>query len=182
MTVEEGQRQARTIYLGGAPGQFVCAAIWLASAVAGTWASPRLAVLTLVIGGMFIFPLTQLVLRLMGRPVSLPAGSPFRWLAMEVAFIVPLSLPVILALTAHAASWFYPSCMIVVGAHYLPFHFMYGQRRWLVLAGFLLAAGAGIGYTPSSFFTLGAWVTVLAFLVFATWAGVNARRAEPALS
>jgi hypothetical protein len=59
---------------------------------------------------------------------------------------------------------------------------MYGQRRWLVLAGFLLAAGAGIGYTPSSFFTLGAWVTVLAFLVFATRAGVNARRAEPALS
>ena len=182
MTVEEGQRQSRITYLGGAPGQFVCATIWLASAVAGTWASPRLAILILVIGGTFIFPLTQLVLRVMGRPASLPADNPFRWLAMQVAFTVPLSLPIILALTAHAVGWFYPALMIVVGAHYLPFAFLYGQRRWLVLGGFLLTAGTLIGYTVSNHFTLGAWVTVLAFLVFATWAAANVKRAEPALS
>jgi hypothetical protein len=35
MTVEEGQRQVRTTYLGGAPGQLVCAGIGLASAPKG---------------------------------------------------------------------------------------------------------------------------------------------------
>lgn len=179
MTVEEGQRQSRTTYLGGAPGQFVCALIWLASAVAGTWGSAKLAVLILVVGGVFIFPLTQLTLRLMRRPASLPPDNPFRWLALEVALIVPLCLPVVLALTARASSWFYPAVMIVVGAHYLPFVFLYGQRRWLVLGAFLLAAGTWIGYNVSSF-TPGAWVTVLAFLVFATFAAVNARRPEGA--
>ena len=79
----------------------VCAAIWLASAAAGTWATPKLAILILVIGGMFIFPLTQLALRAMGRPASLAPDNPLRWLAMQVAFMVPLCLPVVLGATAH---------------------------------------------------------------------------------
>jgi uncharacterized protein DUF7010 len=182
MTVEEGQRQVRTTYLGGAPGQFVCAAVWLSSAAAGTWGSTRLAILILVIGGTFIFPLTQLALRLVGRAASLPADNPFRWLAMQVAFTVPLSLPLVGAVTLHRVGWFYPALMIVVGAHYLPFTFLYGQSRWLVLGGVLLMAGVLIGLYVSQLFTLGGWVTGLAFVVFAAWAGANFKRAEPALS
>lgn len=43
---------------------------------------------------MFIVPLTQLLLRLSNRPYELRAGNPLRHLAMQVAFIVPLTLPV----------------------------------------------------------------------------------------
>jgi len=173
MTIEEAQRQSRTIYLGGAPGQLVCAVIWLASASAGAWATPKLAILIVVIGGMFIFPLTQLILAAMRRPTSLPADNPFRWLALEVAFMVPLCLPVVGAAAVHKLGWFYPGVMIVVGAHYLPFAFLYGQTRWLVLAGVLIVAGLLIGLYHSQSFTLGGWVTGAAFLVFSAWAAVN---------
>lgn len=180
MTVEEGQRQSRTVYLGGGPGQLVCAVIWLASAAAGTWASARLAILILVVGGMFIFPLTQLILRAMGRPASLPADSPFRWLAFQVAMIVPLCLPVVGAAAVHKLVWFYPGAMIVVGAHYLPFQFLYGQSRWLVLGIFLFVAGLMIGLYMQTLFTLGGWVTGLAFLVFSIWAWARAGQPEAA--
>src|SRR5262249_34736960 len=150
-----------------------------ASAIAGTWASAKLAFLILVGGGVFIFPLTQLVLRALGRPASLPPDNPFRWLAMQVAFMVPLCLPIIL-FTGLALSWVYPAFMIVVGAPSLPFQFLYGQRRWLVLGIFFVVAGTLIGFSGSSFFTLGAWVAVLAFLVFATWAAWEAKRPEAA--
>jgi hypothetical protein len=182
MTVEEGQRQSRVVYMGGGPGQLVCAAIWLASAAAGTWATTRLAILIVVVGGMFIFPLTQLILRGMGRPTSLAADNPFRWLAFQVAMIVPLCLPVVGAAAVHKVNWFYPGCMVVVGAHYLPFQFLYGQRRWLFLGGFLLVAGLMLGLYVQSLFALGAWVTGLAFLVFSVWAWLGASRPEAAIA
>jgi hypothetical protein len=178
MTVEEGQRQVRSIYLGGAPGQLVCATIWLASAGAGAWASPRLAIGILVLGGAFIFPLTQVVLAAMRRPTSLPPDNPFRWLAIQVAFMVPLCLPLVGAATVHRLGWFYPAVMIVVGAHYLPFAFLYGQPRFLVLGGALLTAGILIGLYFSHLFTIGGWVTGIAFLLFSAWAAVRLKRQD----
>jgi len=41
-----------------------------------TWRSPKSVIIALVVGGFFIFPWTQLLLRLMGRPASLPKGHP----------------------------------------------------------------------------------------------------------
>ena len=55
------------------------------------------AILALVLGGVFIFPLTTLVLRLSGRPASLRRENPLGFLAMQVAFTIPLAIPLILA-------------------------------------------------------------------------------------
>ncbi len=48
-------------------------------------------------------------------------------LGMQAAFTLPLSLPVVLAIAAVRPRWFYPAFMILLGAHYLPFVFMYGM-------------------------------------------------------
>ena len=93
MEVAEAQREMRDVYLNGAPGQAVSAAVWLASALFATWASTRIAVLALVVGGMAIYPLTQLILRILGRPTSVSEANPLRELAPQVAFIVPLLCP-----------------------------------------------------------------------------------------
>src|SRR5436190_5318337 len=134
MNVTEAQREVRTVYVGGFYGQLVSGAIWLVSAGLTTWVSPRAGILALVFGGMFIFPITQLLLRASGRPASLSSGNPFRELAMEIAFLVPLLLPLVGAATLHRAAWFYPAMMIVVGAHYLPFSFLYGMRQFIRLS------------------------------------------------
>jgi hypothetical protein len=182
MTIHEAQRDVRLTFLGSFPGQFVSGLLWLASAALTVAVSPRAGMLTLVVAGMFIFPLSQLVLRLMGRRASLPAGHPMNALAMQIAFTLPLSLPLVAAATLHRAAWFHPAMMIVLGAHYLPFTFLYGKRSFLVLAGVLLAAGYALGLARGLPAALGAWVTGVALLVFAFVALAAARREERALA
>ena len=88
-------------------------------------------------------------------------------LGMQVAFVLPFCLPVVFAATAFRENWFYPALMIVLGAHYLPFIFMYGMWQFGVLAALLIGSGVVIGmYLPSTF-SLGGWLTALMLLIFA---------------
>ena len=167
MEIKQAQQDVRRVFLGGFVGQLVAGTVWLTSAATATWHSIGAAMAVLVLGGMFIFPLTQMVLRLMGRPASLPKGHPMNGLGMQVAFVLPLHLPLVYAATAYRQNWFYPALMIAVGAHYLPFIYMYGMWQFGVLAAVLVGAGVGIGMYVPSMFSLGGWVTAAALLVFA---------------
>jgi hypothetical protein len=176
MIVEEAQREIRSAYLGGAVGQIVSALLWFASAALATWASPRSAIMVLVIGGMLIFPLTRLGLFLIGHRVRITTGNPLNGLAMQVAFVLPLSLPVVGAAALYRLDWFYPAFMIVLGAHYLPFVFLYGMRMFAVLCAALVTAGLALGlYLPLPFAT-GAWATAALLLVFGALGGWLVRR------
>ena len=156
MLVSDAQREVRLTYLGGFPGGLVSGAIWLVSAALGTWSSTWNAIVVLVVGGPFIFPLTQLLLRLMGRRASLDPANPFAGLAMQIAFTIPLSLPLIGAAAVHRIEWFYPAFLVVVGAHYLPFVFLYGMWTFALLAAIMIFGGTWIGINLSTFST-GGW-------------------------
>ena len=101
MTIEEAQREVRTVFMHGSVGQAVSGAIWLLSASFSTWVSPSCGIWVLVLGGACIFPVTQLVLRLLGRPVTIGSANPLRWLAIQIAFTIPLNLPLAGAATMH---------------------------------------------------------------------------------
>jgi hypothetical protein len=167
MRIDDAQRDVRTTFLGGFAGQLVSGALWLGAAALGTWSSPRRAILLLVVGGMFIFPLTQGVLRLMRRRATLASGSPMNGLAMQVAFTVPLMLPVALGATLHRLDWFFPACMVVVGAHYLPFVFLYGMPMFAALGGILVAAGLALALWVPEPFAAGGWLTGAVLWAFA---------------
>ncbi len=167
MNIQEAQHDVRATFLGGFVGQLVSSIIWFLSATLATWNTSTNAILVLVLGGIFIFPLTQLVLRLMGRRASLRKGHPMNQLAIQVAFILPLNLPLVAAATAYRLNWFYPAFMIALGAHYLPFMFLYGMRQFGILAAVLLGAGVIIGLYLPFLFSLGAWFTAIVLLVFA---------------
>lgn len=172
MQVQQAQTEVRTAFAHGFMGQLVSGLLWLASAALATWATPKSAILLLSFGGMFIFPLTQLGLRLIGEEGRLPRDNPLNGLGMQVAFVLPLSLPVVFAATMYKLNWFYPAFMVVVGAHYLPFVFLYGMRMFAVLCGILVAAGVLIGlYLPEPF-SAGAWFTGVVLLVFSVLARV----------
>lgn len=183
MDIQQAQRDVRTTYLGGFAGQLVSGILWIASAAAATWISARTGILVLILAGMLIFPLTQLTLRLMGRRGALPKGHPMNALAMQIAFTVPLAIPVILGATAARQAWFYPAFMVVVGAHYLPFAFLYGMTHFLALAGVLISAGLAIAlYLPETLpFATGGWVGGVVLIAFAV-VGYAAVRREGALS
>ena len=170
MTISDAQRDVRTVFLGGFAGQLVSGCIWFGSAALATWYSAKAAIVMLLAASFFTFPLTQLLLRFMGRPLSLPKGHPMNALGMQVAFTLPLNLPLVGAAALHRLNWFYPALMIVLGSHYLPFVFLYGMPQFGVLAAFLISAGVVIGlYVPSTF-SLGGWLTAGALLAFA-WIG-----------
>jgi hypothetical protein len=176
MIIRDAQRDIRSVFLGGFAGQLVSGLLWLTSAALGTWGSQRRAILALVVGGFFIFPLTQLVLRLMRRPAGLPAGHPFNALAMQVAFTLPLGLPLVGAAALYRADWFYPAFMILLGAHYLPFVFLYGMPMFAVLGGLLFTLGVALGLYVHGPFSLGGWLTGGILLGFAFVGLATARR------
>jgi hypothetical protein len=76
---------------------------------------------------------------------------------------MPLLLPVGLC----RLNWFYPAMMILLGAHYLPFVFLYGMRMFAVLAAFLVGGGILIAMYFAASFSIGAWYTGTVLLVFA---------------
>ena len=170
MEIQDAQREVRSVYIGGFWGQLVSSIIWLASAAVGTWVSPKASILTAVISGFFIFPLTQMMLRLSGRPARVSKENSFHFLGMQVAFVLPFSMLLLVPVGLYNLNWFFPALMILLGAHYLPFATLYGMRMFLVLGGILIAAGVVIAQHLSETFSLGAWVGGVALFIFA-WIG-----------
>ena len=179
MDIHDAQREMRSVYTGGFWGQLVSSAIWLASAALGTWVSPKASILTVVIGGFFIFPLTHLLMRLSSRRASVSSGNPFTSLGMQVAFVLPFSMLLLAPVGLYRLNWFFPALMILVGAHYLPFATLYGMRMFLSLAAILIAAGVVIALSFAETFSLGSWMGGLALFVFA-WIGRSIATSEAA--
>lgn len=167
MEIEDAQWEMRWSFLGGFGGQLVSGLLWMGSAALATWVAPRPAILVLVLGGVGIFPLTQVTVRLLGRPGRVSPGNALYGLGAQVAFVLPLTLPLVGAATLYRADWFYPSFMIALGAHYLPFVFLYGMRMFGVLCGILVTVGILLGTLFPMPFPAGGWFTGVLLLVFA---------------
>jgi hypothetical protein len=167
MEISNAQKDVRETFMGGFAGQLVSAVLWGTSAAACTWHSLRLGEWILIVGGFFIFPLMQLVLRSMGHAYALPKGHPMNALGMQVAFTLPLTLPLVIGIAALHPAWFYPALMIVLGAHYLPFIFMYGMWQFGVLSATLIGSGVVIAMHLPTPVSLGAWLTAALLFAFA---------------
>lgn len=120
--------------------------------------------------GFFIFVLTQMLLCVLGRRTRVSRENPFHWLGMQAAFVLPLSMLLLVPVGYYRLNWFFPALMILLGAHYLPFATLYGMRMFLFLAGILVALGVVIALYFAGTFSLGAWSAGLVLFVFA-WIG-----------
>ena len=150
--------------------------VWLVAAGAGTFVSPTAGMVSLLLGGILIFPLTTVLLRITGRPTALPVGHPMNALAMQIAFTVPLGLLVAVAAAGYRAEWFFPAAMIIVGAHYLPFVVLYGMPLFAVLAGLLAGGGVALALWGPGTFSVGGWTTGVILLGAALLLDATARR------
>lgn len=167
MNIIDSQREMRSAFLGGFAGQLVSGLIWLIAAALGTWLSPVSGMAALFFGSMGIFPLTQLVVRLLGRPGKVSPANGLWPLGSQVAFTVPLNFLLVGAATLYRESWFFPAAMIVVGSHYLPFITLYGMKLFGLLAGLLVLGGFALGLYGPQIFHLGGWLTGVILIVFA---------------
>jgi hypothetical protein len=89
---------------------------------------------------------------------------------MQIAFTLPMSMLLLVPVTVFRLNWFYPALMILVGAHYLPFVFLYGMRMFVPLCAIFVAGGLAIAlYVPGAF-SFGGWIGGLTLFVF-VWIG-----------
>lgn len=167
MHIIDAQREMRGAFLGGFMGQLVSGALWLISAGLATWGTERQAILFLVIAGIFIFPLTQLGLRAIGRAGRVGPDNGLYRLGSQVAVVLPLSLPVLYGTAMYRLDWFYPAFMVLLGAHYLPFVFLYGMPMFFALAGLLWVGGLSLGLWIDAPFAAGGWFAGALLLIFA---------------
>jgi hypothetical protein len=133
MTLAEAQQETRSAFLGGAIGQIVTGVIWLLSAALATWGAPAVGMVSLFVGGMLIFPLTQAALRAGARSGRLSADNPLGRFPLQMVFAMTALYPLIYVATLYQRSWFFPAFMIVVGSHYVSFILLYGckpTRSW----------------------------------------------------
>jgi hypothetical protein len=178
MNIAKAQQEMRSRYAGGFYGQLVSSVVWLVSAATADLISPGAAMACLVLGGFVIFPLTDLLARA-NKAAPLSSENTLRWLGMQVAFVLPLSMPLLLPVTRYNTGLFYPAMMILLGAHYLPFVFLYGMRAFAVLAALLTGGGCYLALSGAHRFSTGAWYAAAVLLVFAFAARMIVKAERP---
>lgn len=167
MTITDAQQDVRDVYARGLHGQLVSSVVWSVAATVSVVVSPVAGIVCLLAGGTMILPVTSLLLRLRGGPAALPAGHPMAGLATQIAFTVPLGLLVAVAAAGYRQEWFFPASLVIVGAHYLPFTFLYGMRLFAVLGGAMVLAGVALALWLPNTFSTGGWVGAALLACFA---------------
>ncbi|MBW3567625.1 MAG: hypothetical protein KY410_06670 [Proteobacteria bacterium] len=177
MEISEAQRDVRRVYAGGFPGLLISSLAWLISSSLGTWVSWHAAMLALVVGGPFIFFALEILLRVIDHQAELRRNNPLNSLMLQLVFLLPILLPLVVVAFMHRADWLYPAFMLALGAHFLPFMFLFGMWQFGVLG--LLFAGSALvfGMSGAEHFVIAGWYGAIVQLLFALSA-LSAIRAE----
>jgi hypothetical protein len=166
MNISDAQQEIRCRFHGGFYGQLVSGVLWLLSGFLAVTVGVKSAIIALVFGGFVIFPATELLVRLSGRK-KLSQKNTLSSLGMQVAFVLPFSMLLLVPVTQYRTNLFYPAMMILLGAHYIPFVFLYGMKLFALLAAILIGGGVCIAMSGANTFSTGAWTTGIVLVLFA---------------
>lgn len=133
-------------YANGSIGIIISGLIWLASGIVAFQFSAKQAIWSLLIGGMFIHPLSLLVGKAMGLSGTHTKGNPLGNLAMEGTIFMLMCLPLAFGLSLQHSEWFFQAMLMIIGGRYLTFASIYGNRLYWIL-------GASLGVAAYLLFT-----------------------------
>ena len=149
MTIADAQREMRSAYYGGAPGMLTSAAVWLIAAMVATVITPERAIWTLFIGGMFIHPVSVLIVKVMGQSGKHSASNPLGSLASATTFWMILMMPLAYFVSRLHIEWFFPAMLSIIGGRYLTFATIFGTRVYWLCGIVLALAGCALGMTSA---------------------------------
>ena len=141
MTVHEAQRDIRRAYVGGGPGVFVSALVWLAAALVERSHGVGPAFVALFFGGMLIFPLAALASRLLFRREREAADNPLGRTALESTIAMLGGLFAAWLFLPFEPAFVIPLAAVAVGTHYVVFKTVYGDRLFWLLGALITAVG-----------------------------------------
>ena len=136
-SISQAQADMCRGYANGSVGIIVSGLVWLTSAIVSFQFSDKQAIWSLLIGGMFIFPLSMLVGKVMRISGTNTKGNPLANLAMEGTFFMLMCLPVAFGLSLQHNEWFFQAMMMIIGGRYLTFNSIYGIRLYWILGALL---------------------------------------------
>ncbi|MBD3386377.1 hypothetical protein GF407_15815 [candidate division KSB1 bacterium] len=144
----------RHCHFGGAVYLIVEGILWLLSAIVGYFGQIPVAMLILLIGGMFIHPIATTFSKLLKVP-SLQKSNRLSILITWLSLTIPLGLPLIFMATLGGREYlFFPAFAVLVGAHWLPFTYVYSMNSFIVLSIILVVVGIIFGFIYTQFFAI----------------------------
>lgn len=141
MNVREAQLDLQRAYVGGGPGVIVSALVWLTAGVVAQAEGVRTAFAVLFIGGMLIFPLTTIAVRLFFRRERQASQNPFGATVLECTIAMIGGLIAAWLFLPFQPDYVFPLAAIAVGTHYAVFKTAYGDALFWVLGGLVTAVG-----------------------------------------
>lgn len=141
----QAQADMRQAYWHGAFGVLSSALVWAVAAGVAALGKPQQAVWTLLIGGMFIFPLSLGLARLAGRTGMHEKTNPLGRLAMLSTVGLLVGCALALGVATRKLEWFFPTMLLVIGVRYFAFTKVYGLRIYWSCGLALATAGLVLG-------------------------------------
>ncbi|MES2604772.1 MAG: hypothetical protein V4603_07520 [Pseudomonadota bacterium] len=151
-SMQDAQHDMRTAYYGGAPGIFASGTAWFIAALVAFFVSPWAGILALIIGGMFIFPVSVLLCKAIGSTGKHRKGNPLASLAISGTIWMVLSIPIAVGAALYRPAWFFPAMLLVIGSRYMTFPTIYGTRLYWIFGGALVAASIVLLLTAAQVF------------------------------
>ena len=133
-------------YANGSVGILASGIVWLTSAIVAYRFSATQSVWMLLIGGIFIFPLSVLFSKIIGLTGAHRKENSLGNLAKEGTIFMLMCLPIAFALSLQNIAWFFPAMLLIIGGRYLTFASIYGNKLYWVL-GAVLGMAAYVLYT-----------------------------------
>lgn len=140
-SITAAQADMREAYYGGGPGVISSGTVWLIAGFVAFLISPLAGILTLIFGGVLIFPVSVIFCKLIGVSGKHKKGNPLAPLAMEGTFWMLISIPIAVGVALYRVEWFFPAMIFVIAGRYLTFSTLYGRRVYWVFAFTLIICG-----------------------------------------
>jgi hypothetical protein len=136
-TIEQAQTDMCKSYANGSVGIIASGIVWLISAIVVAQLSPKHGIWVLLIGGMFIFPLSVVLGKIIGVSGAYTKGNPLGSLAMEGTVWMLMCIPLAVGLSLEHPAWFFQGMLLIIGGRYLTFSTLYGKKQYWLLGAIL---------------------------------------------
>lgn len=157
MELSNAQEDMRYAFYGGATGVLASASAWLLTGIVATNSSELTGIIFLYVAGMFIFPMSVVFSKILGRPGRNVKGNSLGLLGLESSGILVFCYPIAYVASLVHIEWFFPTMLILIGARYLIFTTLYGSKIYWALGFSLILSGYLTVYFCASFY-IGAFI------------------------
>lgn len=165
MKFEDAQKDMNFAYYGGGTGVLVSGLVWCVAGIVALLHTNQSSMLTLFFGGMFIFPLSMLLAKILKRPGNHDPRNPLNKLALESTILLFVGLFLAFTIARLQVEWFYPIMLLTIGVRYLLFNTLYGAKIYWLLGAILMFSGAACIIFNADFL-IGAFVGGITEIVF----------------